>query len=539
MQGQMMDFQLTITAILKRLKQMYSQVEIVTKTPAGTMHRYTYGDCYRRVCKLAHALDRLGVKLGDRVGTLAWNTYQHVELYYGIPCIGAVTHTINLRLAPDQLIYTINHAADKVVFVDVTLVPLLEKIAPHLTTVEHYVVIGAPPGCQTTLPNALHYEDLLAPEPDHYNWPELDENTAAGLCYTSGTTGNPKGALYSHRSQYLQAMVGGMSNGLGISSKDTIFAVVPMFHANAWGIPYTCGMMGIRQVHPGPHLKPADLAQLIQDEKVTMAAGVPTLWMGLYQELKSKSYDISALRMLLVGGAAMPISLTQAIEKDFNITVLHAWGMTEMSPAGTCTGVAPPGETCEEGSYWAWKTRQGVPVACVEVRIVDDEGNELPWDGQAVGEVQVRGPMVISSYYNDPSGDTQFTKDGWFITGDVATMCPKGSMGITDRSKDLIKSGGEWISSVALESALMAHPKVAEAAVISIPDQKWSERPMALVVARPGETPSKEELLEFISPQFAKFWLPEEVRFISEVPKTSVGKFDKKVLRKRYAEGSL
>jgi len=537
--GQMMDYPLTLTNILMRTRRAVAKREVIAKLPSGELRQYTYGDLYKRVCRLGHVLKRLGIQSGDRVGTLAWNGLEHLELYYGVPCVGAVIHTLNLRFSVEQLTYVINHAEDRVIFVDASLVAVLEKIAPQLASVEKYVLIGAPRNLKTTLSPVFHYEDLLAGEREEFDWPVLDENMAAGLCYTSGTTGNPKGALYSHRSQFLHAMGSCMTDSLGIRSTDSILAAVPMFHANAWALPYVAVLIGAQLVFPGPHLKPQDLAQLIQDCKVTFAAGVPTLWTGLYQELKRQKYDIASLRTLLVGGAAMPKALIEAFETELKIPVIHAWGMTELSPLGT-TGCAVDFRTdLSSSERFNLKARQGVGAACVEMRIVGESGDELPWDGKSPGELQVRGPWVISSYYKDEASGSQFTQDGWFKTGDIATIDASGCMGITDRSKDLIKSGGEWISSVALENALMSHPQVLEATVIGIPDEKWSERPLALVVLKDGVEPSVEDLKNQLSKDFAKFWLPERIQFVQGIPKTSVGKFDKKLLRQQFQEGKL
>lgn len=538
--GQMMDYPLTVTHILTRMQQVVAKKEIRTKTHSGSIHTYTYGDCYKRVCRLAHALKRLGVERGDRVGTLAWNSFEHMELYFAVPCVGSVIHTLNLRLAPEQLAYIINHAEDRIIFVDVTLVSLLEKVAPHLTSVQKFVLIGAPQNLKTSLPGVLHYEDLLAQEKqDDFDWPDLDENLAAGLCYTSGTTGNPKGALYSHRSQFLHSMGVSMVDVLGLSSGDTIMAVVPMFHANAWGLPYAAPLVGANLVFPGPHLKPNDLAGLIQECKITVGAGVPTLWIGLFHELKTRNYDFRHLRALLVGGAAMPRSMIEAFEEELRIPIVHAWGMTEMSPLGTSSGLLNLDRNLTPSQKYDRKARQGVAAPGVEMRIIGDSDQVLPWDGKTPGDLQVKGPWIISSYFKDPSGDSQFTSDGWFITGDVAHIDSTGCITIVDRSKDLIKSGGEWISSVALENALMAHSSVLEAAVIGVPDEKWSERPLALVVPRKGVSVSVEDLKSELSKSFVKFWIPEHFRIIQEIPKTSVGKFDKKVLRQRYSEGKI
>ncbi|MFQ5709962.1 MAG: long-chain fatty acid--CoA ligase, partial [bacterium] len=482
----------------------------------------------------------LGIKPGDRVGTFAWNNFQHLEMYYAIPCSGAVLHTLNIRLAPEQLAYIIGHAEDKLVFVDAALLPLLERVAPDLKSVEHYVLFNAEAGVETKLPNVLSYETLIAEASEDYGWPVNDETTAMGLCYTSGTTGNPKGVLYSHRSMYLHTMGALAGNALALTEQDVVLPVVPMFHAMAWGLPYECALAGANLVFPGPHLKPAALAQMIEDEGVTIPAGVPTIWTGLYQELKSNPRDISQVRALVVGGAAMPRSLIEAYEKELGVNVVQAWGMTETSPLGTASKLQSHHRDLPEHKKWDVKAKQGYAVSGIEIRIVNDEGEELPWNGSTMGELQVRGPWVAKSYFRLQPGPEHFTEDGWFRTGDVATINEDGYMQITDRTKDLVKSGGEWISSVALENALMAHPKVAEAAVIAIPDKKWDERPLAVVANAPGvDQVTGEELLAYLAPRFHKFWLPDKIVFVDEIPKTSVGKFDKKVLRHRFSEGQL
>lgn len=540
MHGLMMDYPLTLDRILEHANRMHPRKQIITKLPDGSMHRYTYADLYKRVKRLANALVSLGVKPGDRVGTFAWNNYQHLELYYAIPGCGAVCHTLNIRLSPDQLAYVVNHAEDKVVFIDGTLLPLFERMAEQVNCVQHYVLFNAPENVQTKLPNISFYEKLIAEAAEDYEWAVTDEKVAMGLCYTSGTTGNPKGALYSHRSMVLHALGENQASALGITERDVVLMVVPQFHAMAWGLPYTSALAGANMVMPGPHLKPQALAEIIAEEKVTVPAGVPTIWIGLYHELKANPRDISHIRALVVGGSAMPRSLIEAYEKELGVNVLHAWGMTEMSPLGTVSILQSAHHDLPDTKKWDVKAKQGYVVPGVEMRIVNDEGEPLPWDGATMGEVQVRGPWIIKSYYKlDPTPE-HFTPDGWFRTGDVATIDQDGYMEITDRTKDLIKSGGEWISSVALENAIVAHPKVMEAAVIAIPDEKWSERPLAVVVptANAGEL-TREELNEHLAAQFARFWLPDRVIFVQEIPKTSVGKLDKKVLRRQYAEGQL
>lgn len=536
----MMDWPLTLHHFLDRAARLFPRKEIATRTAAG-MHRYTYADFHRRVHRLAHALTRLGIGRGDRVATFAWNTYRHLEIYFAAPCMGAVLHTLNIRLAPDQLIYIINHAEDRVIFVDASLVPLLERIRDQIPTVKAFVIMSDTGPVQTSLSPALDYEALLAESPEApYPWPRLDENAAAGMCYTSGTTGNPKGVVYSHRAIFLHSMALCLADTFGICERDVLMPVVPMFHANAWGMPFAGVMVGAKLVFPGPHLQPRDIAELIQNERVTVTAGVPTIWIGLYALLERERYDLSSLRVMPVGGSAMPRALIEAFEKRFGIRIAHAWGMTEMTPLGTVANLKSYMESWPDEERFAVRAKQGMPVVGVEIRAVDEQGREVPWDGKTMGELQVRGPWVIRAYYNDPRTAEAF-QDGWFRTGDVVTIDPEGYIQIVDRTKDLIKSGGEWISSVDLENALMAHPKVLEAAVIAVPHPKWQERPLAVVVPRPEfkEDLTKEELLEFLRPRFAKWWLPDDIVFVEAIPKTSVGKFDKKVLREQFKDYRL
>jgi fatty-acyl-CoA synthase len=532
MHGLMMDYQLTLQPILERAYKLYPKRELATKI-GDKMHRYTYADMYKRVGKLANALKRLGVERGDRVATLAWNSYRHLELYFAIPCMGSVLHTLNLRLPPEQLVYIINHAEDKVICVDQSLLPLLEKIASQLTTVKTFVVMADAP-FTTTLPNAVSYETLLDIEDTLFPWPQLDEREAAAMCYTSGTTGNPKGVVYSHRSIYLHTMGTCLPDGLGISEKDKVMPVVPMFHVLAWGIPYAATFLGARQVFTGPHLQPRDLAELIQNERITLSGGVPTLWLGLFGLLAAEKYDMSSLRVMIVGGSAAPRSMIEDYQKKLGLKILHAWGMTETSPLGTVCNLKSEMLDLPEDQQFAIRAKQGIPMPGVEIRAVDETGKEIAWDGKTMGELQIRGPWIISSYYNDERSAQSFM-DGWFRTGDVVSMDAEGYIQIVDRTKDLVKSGGEWISTVELESAIMAHPKVLEAAVIAVPHVKWQERPLALVVpCAKDDLPSKDEIYALLAKDFAKWQFPDDVVFVEAIPKTSVGKFDKKVIRESY-----
>ena len=538
--GLMMDYQLTIDRVLEHGSRLYPHKKIRTKLPDGTLHEYSFREFYGRVKRLCNVLEGLGVEPGDRVGTFAWNNYQHVELYFGVPGAGAVVHTLNIRLFPDQLAYIINHAEDKVIFIDATLLPLIEPLAGKLGGVEHFVLFNGPQGgVETELSGQIHdYETLMAAADDEYNWRVEGENQAMGLCYTSGTTGHPKGALYSHRSMYLHTVAACQAAAIGLTENDVVMPVVPQFHAMAWGLPYAAINVGADLVLPGPHMQPAALAELIETERVTVAAGVPTIWNGLYHDLKQNRRDLSCIRALVVGGSAMPRSLIEAYEKELGVNVVHAWGMTEMSPLGTVSKLLSHHRQLPQEQKWDVKARQGYPISGVEMRIVNEEGRELPWDGTTMGELQVRGPWVVREYFKlDGSGDS-FTDDGWFRTGDVVTITEDGFMTITDRTKDLVKSGGEWISSVELENLLMAHPQVLEAAVIAIPDERWQERPLAVFVPTDtGDPPGADKLRSFLEPQVATWWLPEDYVLIDEIPKTGTGKFDKKVLRERYGGG--
>ena len=495
--------------------------------------RASYSEVADRSERLSAALAELGVQPGDRVATYAWNTQEHLEAYMAVPTMGAVLHTLNIRLFVEQLVYVANHAEDKVVLVDASLVKPLAELADQLETVEHFVVMGK--GAEGELPNQLDYEELLAAQSPGFDYPSLEENQAAALCYTSGTTGNPKGVLYSHRSTVLHAMGAGMAESIGATSADRILPIVPMFHANAWGLAHQAGLVGADLIMPSRFLQAEPLAKLIEEEKVTMAGGVPTVFMDVLRHADENDVDFSTLRKVTCGGSAVPLSLMQAFEERHGVYIEQAWGMTEMSPLGTIA--RPPAGTDDEDRKWDYRSSAGRVNPLVEARIVDDDGAEVDWDGEETGELEVRGPWIAASYYRDDSDDK--FDDGWLRTGDIASIDPRGYVRITDRAKDVIKSGGEWISSVELENEIMGHPDVAEAAVIAIPDERWSERPLACIVPEEGKEVSAESVREHLAERVAKWWLPDTYAVIDEVPKTSVGKFDKKVLRKRLEDGEL
>jgi fatty-acyl-CoA synthase len=530
MKGFMQDYPLTVQHMLWRVERLFDKKEIVTKRE-DNLHRYSYSQLAKRTHQLAHVLTRLGVKPGERVATLAWNNYRHLELYYAVPCMGAVLHTLNLRLFPDQLEFTIKDAGDSVIFVDKTLLPVLNQVAGRIPNVRTIVVMNdGGPLPEHDLGETLDYETLMSGERSDFTWPRLDEWSAAAMCYTSGTTGNPKGAVYSHRSQFLHAMCVIQKDSLGLGEADVILPVVPMFHANSWGIPYAAGLAGCKLIFPDRFMGDGQtILELAESEGATILAGVPTIWINLLGTMQKTGRKLPKVHTVICGGSAIPRSLMQGMD-DLGLRMLHAWGMTETSPIGSI-GLVRSWVPAED----ALDTRllQGVPAPGVEIRIADlATGEELPWDGVAFGEIQCRGPWIASGYHND-ADPGKITEDGWFRTGDVATMSPEGYISIVDRTKDVIKSGGEWISSVELEGAIMAHPKVLEAAVIGLHHSKWQERPVAYVVAKPefrGQV-SDAEIRDFLSDKIARWWMPDEIRFIDEVPKTSTMKFDKKALR--------
>ena len=527
----MQDCPLTIAALFAHGRAIHADSEVVT-CEGDRVRRARFAEVAERAERLAAALRRLGVRPGDRVATFSWNTQEHLEAYLAVPCMGAVLHTLNIRLFPEQLVYVANHAEDRIVLVDDSLVPLLAKVAPELRTVERFVVVGG--GDAAALGDVLRYEEVLAAERPGFDWPAIDERAAAAMCYTSGTTGNPKGVVYSHRSTYLHSLASCAASAFALTDRDRILVIVPMFHANAWGLPYAGWLAGADFVMPGRFLQAEPLCRLIAAERPTMSGAVPTIWNDILRHLETHPADLSSLRLVACGGSAVPRRLMERFQEEHGVRIVQAWGMTETSPLAALA-LAPKGARPEQ--EMDWRARTGRVMGGVELRIVDDAGAVLAWDGKTAGEIEVRGPWITAAYYRDPSPEK--FHDGWLRTGDVGTVDVHGFVQITDRAKDVIKSGGEWISSVELENALMAHPDVLEAAVIGVPDPRWEERPLACVVPRPGARPTTEALQAFLGERVARWWVPERWSFIDEVPKTSVGKFDKKVLRARHAEGGL
>ncbi len=537
--GLMQDQQLLISSLIEFAGRNHPTEEIVSRTVEGPIHRYTYKDCASRCKQLAKALEKEGVKMGDRIGTLAWNGYRHMELYFGVSGMGAVCHTVNPRLFPEQIVYIINHAEDKFFFVDLTFVPLLEAVKDSITGVEKFIIMTDKEHMpETSLPNVLCYEELMETADDDYTWPEFDEKTASSLCYTSGTTGNPKGVLYSHRSTILHSYCACSADALAFSSKDTILPVVPMFHANAWGIPYSAAMCGAKLVMPGAQMDGESIYELLENEKVTISAGVPTVWMMLLAYTKDNNKKFSTMEKTIIGGSAVSKSMIEDFLVTYDVQVKHAWGMTETSPLGTVCNFKRMhlGMTKEEIVNFTLK--QGRAVFGVEMKILNDAGEELPWDGKTFGKLLVKGPWITSEYYKGEGGDA-VDKDGWFDTGDVSTIDPDGYMQITDRSKDVIKSGGEWISSIDVENEATGCPGIVEAAVIAVPHPKWDERPLVVAVKESGSDVTKEKVIDHLKGTLAKWQLPEDVVFVDELPHTATGKLLKMKLRDEYKDYKL
>ncbi|WP_019560778.1 3-(methylthio)propionyl-CoA ligase [Caldimonas manganoxidans] len=536
--GQMMQMPLMISSLLTHAARHSADTEIVSKRVEGDIHRYTYRDAELRARKLAQALARLGCEMGDRIGTLAWNGYRHFEIYYGTSGSGLVCHTINPRLFPEQIAWIINDAEDRVLCFDLNFLPLVEKLAPTLRTVQHFVLMSDPAHmpAQTSLSGLLCYEELVEAEDGQYTWPQFDENTASSICYTSGTTGHPKGAVYSHRSTVLHAYASALPDAMGCSAQDVILPVVPMFHVNAWGLPYSAALVGAKLVLPGPHLDGKSLYELFETEKVTFSAGVPTVWLGLINHAKQHNLKFSTFKRTVIGGSACPPSMLRTLEDDFGVNVIHAWGMTELSPLGTLSKLKAKHLDLPLEAQRRILEKQGKVIYGIDMQIIGDDGQPLPWDGKSSGNLVVRGPWVIQSYFRRDESPLQ---DGWFPTGDVATIDPDGYMQITDRSKDVIKSGGEWISSIELENIAMAHPAVHEAAAIACKHPKWDERPLLVVVRKPGASLTREEMLAFYEGKIAKWQIPDDVVFVDEIPHTATGKIQKLKLREQFANHVL
>ncbi len=539
MHGLIMDHQLLVADIVRHVERFHGDTEVVSRLPddGGKIHRSTYAQVAARARRVANVLDTLAVAPQTTVGTLAWNTHRHLELYYGVSSARRVLHTVNPRLFPEQIIWIINHAEDQVLFFDECFAPLVDGIAPQCKTVKHWVALTTAdklPTMKNVKP--LSYEELLAAASDQYQWPSFDEREAASLCYTSGTTGNPKGVLYSHRSTILHAMAACLPDVMCLTARDVVLPVVPMFHVNAWGTPYACGMMGAKLVLPGAGLDGASLYELFESERVTFSAGVPTVWLGLMQHLQKHQLKFTTQWRSTVGGSACPPALMKTFRDDYGVRIGHAWGMSEMSPLGTYGSLKNHHLSLPRDEQFAVEIKQGRPIFGVDLKIVDEAGAELPRDGKAFGDIHVKGPWVVSGYYkldNDP------TIDGWFPTGDVGTLDPDGFLQITDRSKDVIKSGGEWISSIDLENVAMAHPAVQEAAVIGVHHPKWDERPLLIIVKKPGQETSRDELLSHFTGKIAKWWTPDDVVFVPEIPHTATGKISKLQLRQQFKEHKL
>jgi fatty-acyl-CoA synthase len=537
--GQMMDQPLLVSSILQFAARHFPGSLIVSRRVEGDLHRYTYRDCHERARRLANALHGLGVDMGDRVATLAWNGYRHMEAYYAVSGSGAVLHTINPRLHPDQIAYIVTHAEDKVLFFDLTFLPAIEAMSAICKVVQTYVLMcdrDRMPA-DSKIPNLLCYEDLIDSHSDDYVWPQFDENSACTLCYTSGTTGNPKGALYSHRSTVLHAYGSALPNALNVTSRDAVLPVVPMFHVNAWGLPYSVPLSGAKMVFPGAALDGKSLYELFEAEQVTFSAGVPTVWLGLINYMLQNKLKFSSFRRTVIGGSACPPAMMNTLMDELDVEVIHGWGMTEMSPLGTTGMLLGKHLALPKDEQRKILHKQGHAIFGVDMKIVDDDGKELPWDGTSYGHLLVKGPWIIRSYFKDEGGDP--LQDGWFPTGDVANIDPDGYMQITDRSKDVIKSGGEWIGTIDLENIAVSHPAIMQAACIGIHHPKWDERPLLIVVCRPGMEVSREELLKFYEGKIAKWWLPDDVVFMDALPLGGTGKVQKNKLRELYKEYKL
>jgi len=539
MLGLMQDWSLLLHRIIDHAANFHGERKVISRSIEGPIHTTDYRQVRARALKVSQRLSKDGIKLGDRVATLAWNTWRHLEAWYGIVGIGAIYHTVNPRLFPDQVIWIINHAEDRVMMTDLTFVPFLEKIADKLPTIERYILLtDAAHMPKTTLKNAVAYEDWIAEADGDFKWASFDENTAAGMCYTSGTTGHPKGVLYSHRSNVLHAYIAALPDSKGICSRDVVMPVVPMFHANCWSLAFSTPMVGATMVMPGAKMDGASIYELLDTFKVSFTAAVPTVWLMLLQDLAKTGRRLPHLKRVVIGGSACPRAITKTFQEKYGVEVVHAWGMTEMSPLGSLCTMKPEYASLEGDARLNVQMKQGHPPFGVEMKITDDAGRDLPWDGKTFGRLKVRGPAVAKAYYKGEGGEA-FDKDGWFDTGDVATMDQYGYMQITDRAKDVIKSGGEWISSIDVENLAVGHPKVAEAAVIGVSHPKWDERPLLVIVLKKGETVTKEELLEFMHGKIAKWWMPDDVVFVEDIPHTATGKIQKITLRQRFKDYRL